>query len=89
MATEINMIVKIQRAICCPNGCVMESCDAPCIASEYETGEAPAILKAMREPTEAMVNKGFDAQFKHRQEDADISSIWQAMIDAVLGKNDG
>jgi hypothetical protein len=47
------------------------------------TERAKAILAAMREPEDGMVDAGFDAE---RDEDGDMAprTIWEAMVDEAL-----
>ena len=51
--------------------------------------EARAAIEAMREPTDAMVDAGFDAgddTVQGYSENADPQDTWQAMIDAALNE---
>jgi len=46
---------------------------------------ARAAIEAMREPTEAMVDAGYEAG-GYTPDPSNIEGAWRAMIDAALGK---
>lgn len=77
---EQTMVERVATAICSSEGCECGVC--PSIVKK-----ARAAIKAMREPTEAMLvaphceADGCDAQYLEAE---DFRHAWQAMIDAAL-----
>ena len=61
----MNMVERVARAICCPEGCRGDTGSGkPCnISAEDVTAmvQARAAIEAMREPTKEMVEAGYDA----------------------------
>jgi hypothetical protein len=82
----MNMIERVARAIAAE----MEGQSADSLWANYEEVACTAI-EAMREPKEKMIVAGRYAIFaKMRSQsatsDAGLTVIWQAMIDAAMGK---
>ena len=87
------MVERVAKAIRDHNmrqGGVEPASDMTPFEAQHYTAEARAAIAAMREPTEAMVLAGDDAQTDIQGPDEGIqvamcSSVpWQAMIDAAL-----
>lgn len=89
-----SMVERVARAICdgrwdaehfneTANG------EEPEEQREYWRGIARAAIEAMREPTDAMVEAGFDAgddTVQGYSENADPQDTWQSMIDAAINE---
>ena len=82
------MLEKMAAAICCYDGCRHSD---TCGAHGYEV-KARAVLEAMMEPTEAMLNAGvngvrdFDRHYDNPRDSTTF--VWQAMIQAIKEEAD-
>lgn len=70
------MIERVAKAICCPNGCLATlDCSIP---NKRDMEKAKAAIEAMREPTEAMLDAGaYDL-------DMTLEQQLERMIEAAL-----
>lgn len=71
------MIERVARAIAAA-GTIVDWDEMSVACQEQFTKEARAAIAAMREPSETMVDAGYQAS-------PPVEYIWQAMIDAALG----
>lgn len=80
MTTMIERVARAQAEVIFGKGCPLDDDDYV---------RARAAIEAMREPTDAMVDAGFDAgddTVQGYSENADPQDTWQAMIDAALNE---
>ena len=83
------IVERVARAI---NGIIeitppLTTADLLTAKDEFERQARAAILetlRAVREPSQSVIDAGFNAQFTYREGDAPILSIYRAMIDQLI-----
>ena len=91
--TTDELIEAVQKAMCCPSGCVANRRGGRCASNHYSSAPAIilAVLDGIREPSEGMEETGHSILFDGYPlgEDEAARSVFCAMIDAKKKEIEG
>ena len=93
--TTDELIEAVQKAMCCPSGCVANRRGGRCASNHYSSAPAIilAVLDGIREPSEDVLEIGGEAYSD--TVDLDVKpityarAVWSAMIDAKKKEIEG
>ena len=82
------------RAACCPDGCLAQRAEG-CLGTLYYKPSILAILRRLRVPDEAMVNRGADPlliandrEYSRETYQDDAAAVWAAMLDHLIAEGE-